>query len=82
MHSVKLSVDERDSVRSVGRMSESCAVLLLGIEFGVLMRAGWGEVCKSLVIVLLLTGEENSRDVELYWKRVLSCWVSYMLRLE
>ena len=45
MHSVKLSVDERDSVRSVGGMSESCAVLLLGIEFRVLIRAGWGEVC-------------------------------------
>ncbi len=59
MHSVKLSVDERDSVRSVGGMSESCAVLLLGIEFRVLIRAGWGEVCKSLVIVLLLTGEEE-----------------------
>ena len=59
MHSVKLSVDERDSVRSVGGMSESCAVLLLGIEFRVLIRAGWGEVCKSLVIVLLLTGEEK-----------------------
>ena len=59
MHSVKLSVDERDSVRSVCGMSESCAVLLLGIEFGVLIRAGWGEVCKSLVIVLLLTGEEK-----------------------
>ena len=28
MHSVKLSVYERDSVRSVGGMSESCAVLL------------------------------------------------------
>ena len=40
MHSVKLSVDERDSVRSVGGMSESCAVLLLGIEFRVLIRAG------------------------------------------
>ena len=59
MHSVKLLVDERDSVRSVGGMSESCAVLLLGIEFRVLIRAGWGEVCKSLVIVLLLTGEEK-----------------------
>ena len=59
MHSVKLSVDERDSVRSVGAISESCAVLLLGIEFRVLIRAGWGEVCKSLVIVLLLTGEEK-----------------------
>ena len=59
MHSVKLSVDERYSVRSVGGMSESCAVLLLGIEFRVLIRAGWGEVCKSLVIVLLLTGEEK-----------------------
>ena len=59
MHSVKLSIDERDSVRSVGGMSESCAVLLLGIEFRVLIRAGWGEVCKSLVIVLLLTGEEE-----------------------
>ena len=59
MHSDKLSVDERDSVRSVGGMSESCAVLLLGIEFRVLIRAGWGEVCKSLVIVLLLTGEEK-----------------------
>ena len=56
---VKLSIDERDSVRSVGGMSESCAVLLLGIEFRVLIRAGWGEVCKSLVIVLLLTGEEE-----------------------
>ena len=56
MHSV---VDERYSVRSVGGMSESCAVLLLGIEFRVLIRAGWGEVCKSLVIVLLLTGEEK-----------------------
>ena len=40
MHSVKLSVDERDSVRSVGGMSESCAVLLLCIESGLLMRAG------------------------------------------
>ena len=59
MHSVKLSVYERDSVRSVGGMSESCAVLLLGIEFRVLIRAGWGEVFKSLVIVLLLTGEEK-----------------------
>ncbi len=59
MHSVKLSVDERDSVRSVGGMSESCAVLLLDIVFGMLIRAGWGEVCKSLVIVLLLTGEEK-----------------------
>ena len=61
MHSVKLSVDERDSVRSVGGMSESCAVLLLGIEFRVLIRAGWGEVFKSFVIVLmlLLTGEEK-----------------------
>ena len=39
-------------------MSESCALLLLGIEFGVLMYAGWGEVCKSLV-VSLLAGEEN-----------------------
>ena len=39
MHSVKLSVDERDSVISVGVMPESCAVLLLAIEFGVLMRA-------------------------------------------
>ena len=29
------------------------------MEFGVLMRAGWGEVCKSLEIVLLLTGEEE-----------------------
>ena len=59
MHSVKLLVDERDSVRSVGGMSESYAVLLLGIEFRVLIRAGWGDVCKSLVIVLLLTGEEK-----------------------
>ena len=59
MHSVKLSIDERDSVRSVSGMSECCAVLLLGIEFRVLIRAGWGEVCKSLVIVLLLTGEEE-----------------------
>ena len=58
MHSVKLSIDERDSARSIGGMSESCAVLLLGIEFGVLMYAGWGEVRKSLV-VLLLAGEER-----------------------
>ena len=49
----------KETVRSVGGMSESCAVLLLGIEFRVLIRAGWGEVCKSLVIVLLLTGEEK-----------------------
>ena len=35
VHSVKLSSDERDSARSIGGMSESCAVLLLGIEFGV-----------------------------------------------
>ena len=34
MHSVKLSVDERDSVRSVGGMSESCAILLLGSTAG------------------------------------------------
>ena len=40
VHSVKLSVDERDSVRSVGGMTESCAVLLLCIESGLLMRAG------------------------------------------
>ena len=40
MHSVTLSIDERDSARSIGGMSESCAVLLLGIEFGVLMYAG------------------------------------------
>ncbi len=36
-----------------------CRSTVLPFEFGVLIRAGWGEVCKSLVIVLLLTGEEK-----------------------
>ena len=36
------------------------------------MYAGWGEVCKSLVVLLLAGGERFERSiVELYWKRAL-----------
>ena len=39
-----LSIDEIDSVKLIGGMSESCAVLLLGIRLGAFVCAGWCEV--------------------------------------